>query len=323
MTTPPDNHKPSHAAPGAGHGPTAFSPAFAHDDTAPRGSAEWLFETAGLDALGVLDDDERREFAAALAAAPVAVQRQVLAEQARSLWIESWLPDAEAGGDLRRRVVQAVMRDVAASRAAPAAGSTSTARSRFFAAAGDESGASSAADADRRLRHASQIARLARGKRVHALWRASALALGAAVVVLGALHLQVQRDVATIANEGDVAQLIDRLGMSHTVDSLFDPQTTRVYFAATDAAPDAKAVLLVEGDGASARLLVHRLPPTTSGAFRLVMLSESGTVEGELARFENDGALTAVNLAAALAPGTRLAIVAGSETTPLLTAVVS
>lgn len=67
-----------------------------------------LMEMASLDALGMLDADERAEFEAAFRAASPAVQSQVRREQKRFANAEHLLPDVDPPAGMKFRVMSAV-----------------------------------------------------------------------------------------------------------------------------------------------------------------------------------------------------------------------
>jgi hypothetical protein len=71
-------------------------------------TTQQLIEMASLDALGMLDADERAEFEAAFRAASPSVQAQVRREQKRFANAEHLLPDVEPPAGLKFRVMSAV-----------------------------------------------------------------------------------------------------------------------------------------------------------------------------------------------------------------------
>lgn len=67
-----------------------------------------LLEFASLDALGLLDDQERLAYEKAFRAAPPHVQAMVRKEQSRFAQVDSWLPNVEPPATLRARVINAI-----------------------------------------------------------------------------------------------------------------------------------------------------------------------------------------------------------------------
>ena len=72
-----------------------------------------LLEQASLDALGLLDDEERAEFETAFRSAPPEIQAQVRREQRRAADLDAILPAVDAPPGLRARVVAAVRKAIA------------------------------------------------------------------------------------------------------------------------------------------------------------------------------------------------------------------
>ena len=68
-----------------------------------------LFEFASMDALGLLDDDERQAFENAFRAAPPHVQAEIRREQLREANATDLLPNISPPASLRARVIAAVM----------------------------------------------------------------------------------------------------------------------------------------------------------------------------------------------------------------------
>jgi hypothetical protein len=126
-----------------------------------------LLENANLAALGLLDAEEQHAFDKALAAAQPAVRRHVLAEQERWSGGGALLPDVQPPASLRDRVLDAVHANIMDAEL------ESTASSLDFAelSAGQVGGV----------------------RKVAPWWRAGAIALAAACVVLSASFLYVVR----------------------------------------------------------------------------------------------------------------------------------
>jgi hypothetical protein len=82
-------------------------------------TTQQMIENAMLDALGLLSEEEQREFERAFWAADPAVQAHVRREQTRLSRIESLLPKVEPPVDLRAAVIQAVRAAMVAQLAEP------------------------------------------------------------------------------------------------------------------------------------------------------------------------------------------------------------
>src|SRR5438105_666068 len=96
-----------------------------------------LLEMASLDAMGLLDPEEREAFERAFRAAPPPLQAQIRREQLRFSAADDILPQVEPPLGLRARVIAAVreaMQTMAGRRAAEAAPAlrSATAVSRFW-----------------------------------------------------------------------------------------------------------------------------------------------------------------------------------------------
>ena len=72
-----------------------------------------LIELSLLDAMGLLDDEERAAFERAFAGTSPAVQSHVRREQTRLAQIDFLLPDVEAPAGLRAMVLEAVRKAMA------------------------------------------------------------------------------------------------------------------------------------------------------------------------------------------------------------------
>lgn len=147
-----------------------------------------LLESAVLDALGLLDEDERAEFDRAFSAAGPQVQAMVRAEQSRVASDDSLLPDVQPPAELRGRVLAAVRNALVGE----AAGNREVA-GRIHSGSGVSSGAISGR------------------RRVSSTWRTSTLAFAAAVAVLASLTAHMQSQLSGIrqvlSGEAQVAEL--------------------------------------------------------------------------------------------------------------------
>lgn len=250
-----------------------------------------LFELASLDVLGLLDDEERREFERAFRAAPPAVQAQVRREQLRAahaVQSDEWLPVVDTPTGLKGRVVSSVREAIDAARA----GEFSDHMSRkigFFT--------------------------LALQRNVSPLWRAACIGLLTASAVLGvALVRQSQQyDGIREAIAGDVAvkAIAEQYG-ARFASTLTDPASQFRSFAAVH--PDANGVqarLVVDESGASAFLVCNFLPAREDG-YRLVVLNANGQVEREVSRFSHGGGVSIRELALQGLATATLAIIPGS-----------
>lgn len=234
-------------------------------------STQELIELALLDAMALLDDDERASFDAAFRAAAPAVQAQVRREQTRLANIEKLLPEVTAPAGLRAAVIEAVRRAMSA----PAQGGI--------------------------------IPALMPSRRVTPLWRAASVGLATAAVILIVVVLQLKADFADlerrITADSQLGEIAGRFGSQYVRDVLFDADTRRVVF--TSQAPEFKgqASVFVNADWKSAKFFCSALATPAGRTYKLAVLDDQGTVVDVLAEFTSSGGLISrdVNLAMAKA----------------------
>jgi len=235
-----------------------------------RISTRELLELASLDALGLLDEQERETFDRALEAAPQPIREQVAREQGRiAAADDDLLPQVEPPLGLRARVVSAVL------------------------------GALDRAGSERDV-----VGRIAPGawslrRNVSPLWRAACLAFATATISLLVAGYHVRQSyehtVATFA-DGALAQQIARELGPNFVDVLLSPSAQHVAFqpalaASTDANQASGEALLMLDSEARIGLIVVRNLPVLEGEYELVLLDADANVRETLVRFRSDGAL--------------------------------
>lgn len=246
-----------------------------------------LLELASLDALGLLDEQERRAFDEAFAAAPRAVQDMVRREQARFVDLESTLPLVTPPSSLRQRVLDAVQSAVRA------------ARSR---------------------RDEAILATLRPSRGVSPLWRAAAIGCAAASVVFAVSTIQMRGQFDTLSEAVGKNGYLDAVTKEFGVrfaDSMYDAQTQLVQFVpgaidAGQAAPVRCQAFLVIDREQRAQFFCRNLP-STAKTYSLVVIDPSGVAREALLTFTSDGSITPPRDIARLAldPGATLAVVAG------------
>lgn len=222
-----------------------------------------LFEMASLDALGLLDTEERRAFEDALGSVSPSIKEEVSRQQRRLTDLEDLLPNVEPSASLRGRVIAAVLEAMAAM--APKT-------------TGDV------------------LAKIGAGewsirRNVSPIWRAACLGFATATVVLIAVgfNMRTQYDGAMEAfRDRDITLLIaQELGASF-VDPFFNPKTRRVSFEPFSEDLSARAVVLIDPDSKTAFLVTRNLP-TVNGEYRLVIVDDAGAIQQTLAVFSTDG----------------------------------
>jgi len=229
-----------------------------------------LIEAAVLDALGLLDEEERAAFEAAFRSAPPSVQAHVRREQTRLARIESYLPQVEAPPGLRARVlarVRAAMEDAAI---------LSPKRSEPHA-----------------------VLPLIPNARVSPLWRAAAygFATAAVLALAGLLMLRAQYN--------DIGDLI---AQNNRVDSTIrDLGDTVLEFIGRPSVHEVNFVSIIGNDETSAKLYFDRKPddvdeimivcrnlPIERGrTYRLVITDRNGQIGETLVTFQTSGGLDA------------------------------
>jgi len=206
-----------------------------------------LLEMASLDAMGLLDPEEREVFERAFRAAPPPVQAQIRREQLRFTSVDDILPQVAPPLGLRARVIAAVrdaMQTVAGRRAADAAPAlrSSIAVSRF--------------------------------------WRVGGISAMAAALVLGFFMIQVvhqNQDLSdTKMNSGLTDQRLQEFGRRFDR-GFFNPHTQFVQFTPAADAPDlrgAAATMLFDPEKKTAQLLMQDLP--AAGDYEVVVEDAQG-----------------------------------------------
>lgn len=217
-------------------------------------STHELLELASLDALGLLDPDERDAFERAFRAAPPALQAQIRREQLRLASIDDMLPAVEPPPGLRARVVAAV-RDAISSMTV------------------------------RRISGGAIVPELRPAYGVNRMWRLGAIAAAAASIVLGLSVLQMRMDYSAIQtgafNNAMTDKILNDFGVKFS-DAMFNPETRFVQFHNTDAAEAAKAfpgraLLVVEPSSRTGELFVRNLP-ADGEEYEVVVEDENGNI---------------------------------------------
>jgi len=248
-----------------------------------------LIELAALEALGLLDESEQAEFDRAFRSAPAALRAQLRAEQARVAELDQMLPNVDPPDDLRERVIGAV-RDAVEAEAA------GTARSVVH-------------------RPGRVVPRVSRSRRVSPLWRAAAIGLSVAVLVLGILANQLLDRNRQLGDQVIVAEYFNSVGTRHLRDTLFNANTKRAIFSLADSAPSAlasaQAVLLYNPDWKTARFISEGLSGEhgEAGTFQLCVVDEDNKIIRTVNRFQAEGGrFVSFDVELKLETGARLAL---------------
>lgn len=275
---PPHDSPHTPDTPSAGQSPRHGSPAGGPEGTStPSGrrlSTAELFELASLDALGLLDEPERREFEEAFQRAPSALRAQLRAQEARMVELESTLPRVEPPATLRARVIAAVQEAYQAARAGRLA----------------------------RLQSLAGSPALLPARGVSPIWRAAAIGCAAAAIVFGVATQMMReryRELDTAFTTSAALELYMREFGPRFEQMFVDPQTRFVQFqspvvpAAPAAAGDARpvepgAVLMLNPRSRQATFYCRRLPEE-SGRYDLVIIAPDGTATRAVLSFIASG----------------------------------
>jgi anti-sigma-K factor RskA len=236
-----------------------------------------MLELAGIDALGLLDDEEHAAFDRAFARAPGSVRELVRAEQARVAELGLALPDAEVDPALREKFLERVRAEITRANEPAARRSGSTRVAAHDAA-----------------RHEPRSLGLRRAKRVSSFWRVATVGASVAAVVLAVLQVQLRQEYNQLENDAQIASLIDSIGIEHVEDVLFSGAVQRVHFASVGATGRAQAMLLHNPDRDRSRLYVMNLASRAN--YALVSVDAKNVPIEEIRTFETDDLLTSVDV---------------------------
>jgi len=258
-----------------------------------------LIELAVLDALGMLDRDERDAFERAFQAASAATQARVRQEQERLADLEHLLPDATPSPELRDAVIRAVREAVLGESIARAAEQ-------------DRHTPATTLRHDDHDLYTAVAAAIQPSWGVSRVWRFAAFGSAAAAILFGvAFGTMWQRYTeldARIQNNAHVGRFAEAFG-PELVESLTNPDSYRtVRFTPTDPDADvAVALWLYEDD--LALLNCARLPADDRTTYALVVLEDNGQLGRTIHQFEGGGPLTTHRIENIdLKPGVRLAV---------------
>lgn len=247
-----------------------------------------LIELAALDALGMLEPDDQAAFERAFLDAPASVRSQVRAEQARIADLYQNLPGQEPSPDLRDRVIAAV-RGAVEVEAAGGPRAVVHRPGRF-------------------------VPKVVQTRRVSPLWRAAAIGLSVAVVVLGVISNQLQQKNQQLGDQVFISDSFNSVGTRHLRDTLFNSRTERVIFEVSEAAAAqnlrAEAVVLSNPDWKTSRFICQGLTANNGqrGRFILAVVDEANQVLESLKNFDAEGRWVSFDVAVPAQQNVRLAV---------------
>jgi len=234
-----------------------------------------LLELASLDAMGLLDEQERVAFERAFRAAAPAVRRQVRREQERLTGDVSTLPEIDPPADLRERVLDSVRVAIAAARQ-------------------DVVGRIVPEEFSLRAN-------------VSPLWRAACIGFATATLVLMGVGYTMQtqyNQALAVGQSGEIAEIARELGPKFE-QVLLSPTAERVAFATTASYPgggsageagELRAALYVDVETRTAFLVCRNLPSMENDEFRLVVVTEDGAAGDVLTKFRYTGGLVGASI---------------------------
>lgn len=247
-----------------------------------------LIQNALLDVLGVLEPEEAEAFERAFREANPAIRAQVRLEQTRLIDLGELLPDVRPPSSLRNRVLHAVRDEIEAS--------SDNATRQIIPEL----------EPDLELELRSAIVGSIGSERKSGsvrLWRAAAVALGAATIGLASSTLYMTTEFQSIENQaianGEVDTLLE-LGAGFT-SMMFSPEVTLAAFTPTEDAGRAQAMLAIDRATGEGRLLWRNLKADTARPYSLVELDDDGNPGRVVTTFHSGYGLvsTAVSLGAA------------------------
>jgi hypothetical protein len=243
-----------------------------------------LIELAILDAMGLLDTDEREMYEAAFRGASPAVQAQVRREQTRLSQIEMLLPDVTPPAGLRALVLEAVRSEMARASTAPLV-----------------------------------VPTIVKSGRVSPLWRAGSLGLAAAVLILTVtlflFQSQHQRAMDQLRTDTLVERMVHELGGTFVRDVLFNRDTQRAVFVSDDSGFRGEASVFVNPEW-GAKFFCNAIETPGGRTFRLAVIDENDKVVEVLTTFSSDGGLLSRDVAVRAGMQGTLAIIGSSDDAP-------
>ncbi|TVQ30442.1 MAG: hypothetical protein EA376_12945 [Phycisphaeraceae bacterium] len=250
-----------------------------------------MLELASLDALGLLDPEERRAFEAAFREASPDLQAQIRREQQRVAADEHLLPRVEPDASLRDRVLNAVR-----------------------AAMSSISSAETTRDVIGRIGHRAWALR----GNVSPLWRAACIGFATATVVLLTVGYSIQRDyheTLVSLRDGNFAEEIGRNLHPKFIPTITSPDTRFAKFLpAGDLGAEIESgqAVFIVNPVTKTGLLICRGLSSLDGEYSVVVLDEAGVVMATLDRFTTRGELMnrEIAKAAELDEGSQVAILA-------------
>lgn len=236
-----------------------------------------MLELAGVDALGLLDEEERVAFDRAFDRAPGAVRELVRAEQARVAELGLALPDVVIPEGLRGEVLSRVREEIERSKAASP---VSAAPARTASHSGG-------------ARPEPRSLGIRRARRVNPAWRIAAIGASVATVVLASLQVRLRQDIQNLSSRMQAGALTEAVGLDELGILFPGPDAQRVALIPTGDVGHARAHLVFEPDHGW-RLMAMNLSSRVD--YSVVAMDESGSIIETIADFQSNDVLTLLDL---------------------------
>ena len=230
-----------------------------HNSSTQNLATHELIEMASLDAMGLLDPEERDTFERSFRAAAPAVQAQLRREQLRFSRFEDTLPQIEPSLGLKARVIAAVREAM------------------------DTVAARRGSDAAPALRFPTGVSRF---------WRVGAIGAMAAAIVLGMSTLWISNETKDLTEAQRSVAFNDNIGREmgrRFTTSFMNASTQFVGFVPATDAPDARgarARLMFDPTKKQAELFVQDLPATDRD-YEVVVIDKSGNIANAIITFKS------------------------------------
>jgi anti-sigma-K factor RskA len=243
-------------------------------------SLQDMIEMAILDVMGLLDEREQSAFEAAFRTASPAVQSQVRREQTRLSRIEALLPEVTPPSGLRAAVLEAVRSQIAM-----------------------------AEKSDERL----FVPAILKSRGVAPFWRAAALGLAAAAVVLAVTTFQWEQQYHRLSDSlqdgGIFAEMQKQYGATYVNDVLFSQDTKRVLIKPVAAGFKGEASVFLNPEWKSAKFFGQAITTEDGHEYRLALIDDKDQVVQVLDTISSDGRLFSKNVSLAANASGTIAIV--------------
>jgi hypothetical protein len=252
-------------------------------------NTQQLIEMAVLDALALLDDEEREDFERSFRGASPDVQAHVRREQTRLCNIESILPNVEPPAGLRAAVLAAVRDEIALERDHAVAG---------------------------RIARGGVALQLLPVRRVSPLWRAAAVGLATASVVFGVTTLWMKGEFrkleTTIAAFDTNASIDNALGQEAAL-LVRDASVPKFALQPVSASFPGSGSLFLDNERGKGVLFCNQLPTQEEGRTYKIMLVDGDGGETLLETFDADGTDKTIELTIQVKAGDSIVITGVSE----------